>query len=136
MASIIKYAKVLAKRIYRPIKPIIEPLLKIVKIEYLLAILMVISLWGGYERWVEQKTYLKNLQEKTRIEQEISKWEKILETKPNYRDVLLRLALLHYQIYNQEKSQENWLKANYLDPNNQEVQKVGQIISSQALFLF
>lgn len=131
MASIIKYAKVLGKRIYRPIKPIVNPLLKIIKIEYLLAILVIISLWGGYERWVEQKTFLKNLQEKTKIEQQISEWEKILETKPNYRDILLRLTLLHYQIYNQEKAQENWLKVNYLDPNNQEVQKVGQIISSQ-----
>ncbi|MBU1500171.1 hypothetical protein KKE48_04875, partial [Patescibacteria group bacterium] len=55
-------------------------------------------------------------------------WEKVIETKPEYRDVLLRLALLNWRIFNNDKAEEYWQKANNLDPNKEEVQKVGEII--------
>jgi len=77
---------------------------------------------------------LKRAEEKVmepeRIRREIESWEKVLEEKPDYRDVLLRLALLNYQIYEDEKAKDCWNRANYLDPNNEEVQEVGKIISS------
>jgi tetratricopeptide (TPR) repeat protein len=77
---------------------------------------------------------LKRAEEKVmepeRIRREIESWEKVLEEKPYYRDVLLRLALLNYQIYEDEKAEEYWQQANYLDPNNEEGQEVGEIIFS------
>jgi tetratricopeptide (TPR) repeat protein len=66
-----------------------------------------------------------------KIRQEITSWEKVLEKKPYYRDVLLRLALLNYQLYEDEKAADYWEKANYLDPNNEEVRQVRKIIFSQ-----
>lgn len=65
-----------------------------------------------------------------KVRQEIASWEKILETRPNYRDVYLRLAILNYQVGEIKQAQSDWEKANYLDPNNEEVIKVGKIISS------
>jgi Tfp pilus assembly protein PilF len=69
------------------------------------------------------------VQEPEKIREEIQSWEKILATRPFYRDVLLRLALLNYQIYEDKTAQDYWQQANYLDPNNQEVKAVGKIIS-------
>ena len=68
------------------------------------------------------------VQERDRIKQEIKSWEKIIEEKPYYRDVLLRLAILNFQIYNDEQAKDYWEKANYLDPNNEEVIEAKQVI--------
>lgn len=122
------YSKILGERIYRPVKPVVNPLLKKVKIVYLLIALLIIGLVGNYQYWVEKKAYEESLKQKAVIEQEISSWEKILQEEPSYRDVLLRLSLLNYQIYENEKAKAYWEKANYLDPNNADVQKVGEII--------
>lgn len=128
MAQLIKYLKVLGKRIYRPIKPLANPLLKKLKLIYLLIALLIIEGVGNYQYWTEKKAYEESLRQKAVIEQEISSWEKVIETKPEYRDVLLRLALLNWRIFNNDKAEEYWQKANNLDPNKEEVQKVGEII--------
>lgn len=128
MAPLIKYLKVLGKRIYRPIKPVVSPLLKKIKLIYLLIALLIIGGVGNYQYWVEKKAYEESLRQKAVIEQEISSWEKILQDKPSYGDVLLRLSLLNYQIYENEKAKAYWEKADYLDPNKEEVQQVGKII--------
>lgn len=65
-----------------------------------------------------------------KIRQEIASWEKIIEEKPYYRDVLLRLALLNYRLYEDEKAVDYWERANYLDPNNEEVKQVKKVIFS------
>jgi tetratricopeptide (TPR) repeat protein len=123
-----RYFRVLLRRIYRPIKPVASPLLKKIKLIYLLIALLIIGGIGNYQYWVEKKAYEESLRQKAVIIQEIESWEKVLETKPEYRDILLRLALLNWKIYNNDKAKEYWEKANYLDPNNIEVQKVGKII--------
>lgn len=75
---------------------------------------------------------LRKAQEKVkqpeRIREEIKSWEKVLEEKPYYRDVLLRLSVLSYQIYEDEKAVEYFLEAEYLDPNNDEVLSLKEII--------
>lgn len=48
---------------------------------------------------------------------EIRKWGKITQEFPGYRDAYLKLASLYYQIYQNEKAQENLKKALELDPN-------------------
>ena len=128
MAALIKYGKLLWKRVYRPVKPLINPLLKKIKIVYLLIILLTVGLLGNYQYWQEKVEYQKSQKQKIVIQQEISALEKELENKPEYRDVLLKLALLNYQIMDNQKAEEYWQRANYLDPNNSEVQKVGEII--------
>ena len=64
----------------------------------------------------------------SKIREEIKSWEKVLEEKPYYRDVLLRLAILNYQIYEDGKSVEYFEQALYLDPNNERVKQVRKII--------
>ncbi|MDZ7586294.1 MAG: hypothetical protein U0946_00950 [Patescibacteria group bacterium] len=128
MAPLIKYLKVLGRRIYRPIKPVINPLLNKIKLIYLLIALLIIGAVGNYQYWEEKNEYEEALRQKTIIEQEIEQWEKILEEKPSYRDILLRISLLNVQIYEYDKAKSFWEKANYLDPNSAEVQKVGKII--------
>lgn len=70
------------------------------------------------------------VQETDKIREEIRSWEKILEERPYYRDVLLRLAVLNYQVYNDDQARDYWQQANYLDPNNKEVEQVGKVISA------
>lgn len=68
------------------------------------------------------------VREPERIREEIKSWEKVLEEKPYYRDVLLRLSILNYQIYEDEKALEYFEQALYLDPNNEQVKQVKEII--------
>jgi len=64
-----------------------------------------------------------------KIRQQINSWETVLKSKPHSRDILLHLTVLNYQLWQDEKAQDYWQKAFYLDPNNSLVQQVGQIIS-------
>ena len=179
-----KYFKVLRNNLYRPVKPVINPLVKKIKLIYVLGFLVGIgligSLWFGWQTKGYEKTAwwpwstrahsqmaleyfqagdeqaalnelklanklliiktnttsnkLKIAEEKIRqpgkIRNKITAWEKVLEEKPYYRDILLRLAILNWQIYEDEKAIDYWNRANYLDPNNESVQKVGKIISA------
>jgi len=131
--DLLKYLITLGKRVYRPAKPFLNPLLKKIKIIYLLIALLIIGLVGNYQYWMEKKAYEESLRQRAVIIQEIESWEKVLETKPEYRDILLRLALLNWKIYNNDKAKEYWEKANYLDPNRAEVQEVGKIIFPASL---
>ena len=180
-----RYLGVLGRRVYRPIKPLVNPLLKRIKLSYVLLVLGVVMIggswwelseaekareraawwpWSGKKHadmavgWLkagDEKMAVKELelayemtmikteglqeylnsvekivQEPERIRQEIRQGEKVLEEKPYYRDVLLRVALWYWQLNDGEKAQGYWEKASYLDPNNEEVQKVGEVISS------
>lgn len=51
------------------------------------------------------------------IQSEIQKWEKIAQDFPGYRDAYLKLAQLHYTIYQNKESRENLDKALEIDPN-------------------
>lgn len=51
------------------------------------------------------------------IQSEIQKWEKISQDFPGYRDVYLKLAQLHYTIYQNKESRENLDKVLEIDPN-------------------
>lgn len=55
-------------------------------------------------------------QKKKEIEKEINQWEEILKKYPGHRDLYLRLAILNWQIKNDEKAKENLKKAKELDP--------------------
>jgi len=69
-------------------------------------------------------------QAKRRIEKEIYQLEIILENHPDYRDLYLRLALLYWQVNNQEKGKEYFQKAEFLDPNfncNQELRSLFEL---------
>ena len=56
----------------------------------------------------------KKVQEPGKIRQEIASWEKILKEKPFYRDVLLRLALFNFQIYEEEKKNVKIISSNVI----------------------
>jgi len=77
------------------------------------------------------KTEVKNAEKKVNepdeIKQEIESWENILEKRPFYRDVLLRLTILNYQLYENERALEYFERAEYLDPKNEEVVRVGEL---------
>ena len=179
-----KYFQVVSSRIYRPIKPVINPLLKRIKFVQVLVVMLIINLVGilypsssvyqSQQRagqwpwstkshsqialsWLEngneaeaireleianklliintqsEQDSLKRAEDKVReperIREEILLWESVLEEKPYYRDILLRLSLLHHRLYQNEKALNYWENANYLDPNNKQVQQVGEIIN-------
>ncbi len=67
-------------------------------------------------------------QEKKRVETEIGQWEEALEKYPGYRDVHLRLAVLNWQIKNDEKAKEHLQKARALDPNFEMTKELEKIL--------
>lgn len=66
------------------------------------------------------------------IYEEIAKWEEVLAQKLGYRDVLLRLAVLHWQIYEDDTAREYFEEARALDPNNEVVKQVGKLIEADS----
>ena len=64
-----------------------------------------------------------------KIKKQINYWQTILKDKPNFRDVYLHLSLLHYQLWQDEKAKQAWEKAFYLDPNNENVQAIGELVN-------
>lgn len=50
------------------------------------------------------------------IRRQISQWERWLTENNEARDVLLKLSLLSYQIYQDEQAKTFWQRAFYLDP--------------------
>ncbi len=50
------------------------------------------------------------------IKNEIAAWEKVLTEENESRDVLLRLSILYYQLYEDETAKAFWQRAFYLDP--------------------
>nr|AQS30647.1 hypothetical protein [uncultured bacterium] len=66
-----------------------------------------------------------------RLRAEILKWEKVLQDRPYDQGVLLQLAVLNWQVYEEQKALEYFARAKYLDPNNAEVRRLGE-----SIFLF
>ena len=180
--KLLKYSKVLGGRVYRPVKPVVSPLLKRIKTWQLLLGLVGIGvigiflngwqvrgnvkvswwpwsskahsqmavMWlkiGNEEKAVEELKIANKLMvikikaseeelkkaeeavnEPEKIRQEIKSWEKIVEEKPSYRDVWLRLAVLNYQLKNDDNAREALEVAMYLDPNDAQVQEIKEII--------
>ncbi len=136
LLKLLKYSSLLAKRIYRPVKPAVNPLLKKIKLVYWLIALVIIGVVGNWQYWQEKKEYLEATDKKEVLEKEIKIWETTLLDMPDYKDVYLRLGLLNWKINNQEQAKANWERANYLDPNDKTVQQAGEVIFSVLLFSF
>ncbi len=66
-------------------------------------------------------------QEQT-IHEEINLLRKVLENCPSYRDVYLRISLLYYQLSDDAAAYSFWNTAQELDPNHEEVIKVGELL--------
>lgn len=64
------------------------------------------------------------------VMEEIYELEQVLINKPGYRDILLKLAVLNWQIEKIDKAREYFEKARILDPNNEMVGEVGELISN------
>lgn len=62
------------------------------------------------------------------IREEISYWENVVSQKPDYRDAYLQLAILNYQIYENEKAREYLKKVQELDPNFQPAKELEKIL--------
>ena len=79
----------------------------------------------------------KNLLEKIRkieeepekIKEEIKKWEEVLKEKPGHRDIYLKIAVLNWQIYQNQEALEAVNKALELDPNFEQAKNFKQLLS-------
>lgn len=63
-----------------------------------------------------------------KIRREIDYWQEIVKEKPDYRDAYLKLAVLNWQVYENEKARLFLQKALDLDPNYELGRKVEEII--------
>ncbi len=66
--------------------------------------------------------------EPQRIRNEIIFWEKVVSERPGYRDGYLQLAILNYQLYENDKAKEYLNKALEIDPNFEVTKELGKII--------
>ena len=112
---------------------IAKRLLQLIKVKYFLIILLiaeaVAALWPYSEEiqiknnlaaWPWSKSARKSAElivnKPTEIKKEIAAWEKVLTEENESRDVLLRLSILYYQLYEDEQAKTYWQRAFYLDP--------------------
>jgi tetratricopeptide (TPR) repeat protein len=64
------------------------------------------------------------------IREEIKQWEEVLARQPGYRDGYLELAILHQKLSENSEALENWQKAWELDPNDEQVVRVGRLLGA------
>lgn len=64
------------------------------------------------------------------LREEIREWKNVLKTQPGYRDGYLQLALLHYKLSEDFEALKNWQEAWRLDPNNEQVAKMGDLLKT------
>ena len=133
MAEVIAYLTLIGKRIYRPVRPALQPLLQLIKVWHFLAIIILLELaaifWplssaivikNNLAAWPWSKSAQSStefvLGQPAVIAGKISAWEKFLTEKNESRDVFLNLAILSYQLYRDDQSRLFWERAFYLDP--------------------
>lgn len=93
-----------------------------------------LSTWSGSLDSPELNSRFKDVEStvfiECRLREEIRQWEDVLEKQPGYRDGYLRLALLYYQLSEDSEALNNWQKAWQLDPNNEQVFRVGRALGA------
>ena len=65
-----------------------------------------------------------------KIEAEIDKLNLIIEPSIDHRDILLIIALKYWQLSKIPEAREYWQKARVLDPNNQAVKELGELLGA------
>jgi tetratricopeptide (TPR) repeat protein len=80
----------------------------------------------SFEKQLE--TTAKLVYQPEKIRKQIEEGKMILETKPYCRDVLISLSACYHQLSENEKAEEYWQRAFYLDPNNEIIQAMGKIL--------
>lgn len=103
--------------------------MKVRKLEVFISILLIAGLVSSIKVAVEQKR-VENL---LRIRAEkVEKRNKLVELSikyPDYRDLLYRLAVIQWELGNDEAAKEALAKAEYLDPNNEELERIKELMN-------
>lgn len=68
--------------------------------------------------------------EKEKVISDISKWEKVIEKYPDYKDGYLTLSALEYRMKNFTKSKEYLQKVFEIDPNSKEGRKLESLLKN------
>lgn len=68
------------------------------------------------------------LAEPDKITAELNFWEKEVQSKPDYRDGWIQLAVRHYELYHAAEAKTALDKAAALDPNFETIKKLREII--------
>ncbi len=63
------------------------------------------------------------------IKNQLCFWQSVIEKGIESPEIYLRLALLHFKIYEKEEAKNDWQKAFYFDPNNEVVKEAGKIVN-------
>lgn len=62
------------------------------------------------------------------VEQEITKWEEVVNKTPTYRDGYLKLATLYWKLKDDEKAKTALNRAIEIDPNYKGIEKIKEIL--------
>lgn len=92
-----------------------------------LVIIIGVSFWNQWQLARQKILGAKQEIMAEAIRAEMAKLEQAAETV-NTRDVWLKLAGLYWQVFDEEKAKEYWQKAWWVDPNNEQVTSLRQVI--------
>lgn len=101
-------------------------LMKVKKLEVFILILLIAGVVSSIKVTIEQKG-IEELR-RIRIEREAEK-DNLVELSikyPDYRDLLYRLAVVQWELENDEAAKEALTRAEYLDPNNPKLSELKQ----------
>lgn len=98
----------------------------LVGVLFILASILVVGLdlYKNYQENVNLKA------EKTKVNNDLKTWEKVVSQKPNYRDGYFKLAIIYYQLKDLDKAKENLDKAFELDPNFEKGRELESILEN------
>lgn len=91
---------------------IVSPSVLVITISVIFVLIINLSLWVRNELI---------FQERKQVEDEIVRWELIVQQIPTYRDGYIKLATLYWKVRDDEKAKIALTKAYQIDPNYEEI---------------
>jgi len=93
-------------------------------------LILALSLDPNYQEAKNLLEKIRNIEEEPeKIKEEIKKWEEVLKEKPGHRDIYFQIAVLNWQIYQNQEALEAVNKALELDPNFEPAKNFKKLLS-------
>lgn len=103
--------------------------MKVRKLEIFISILLIAGLVSSIKVTVEQKRIENLVRIRAEKEAERDRLVELAIKYPDYRDLLYRLAAAQWELGNQEAARAAMERAEYLDPNNEELKKLNEFMN-------
>lgn len=104
-------------------------LMKVRKLEIFISVVLIAGIVSSIKVAAEQKRVEDLLRIRAEKEVERDKLVEMATKYPDWRDLLYRLAAAEWELGDREAAKEALTRASYLDPNNEELKKLNELMN-------